>query len=580
MTIKNKDKQNSFKLLKKIYLHLDVKKRKEIQKVFILSLFSSLAESVSIAMLIPFISFFINAENYLFNNFFNSFFELINVNTKKEIFLVISLCFIFIVLLSSLIKIKYIKLTNYLSEHIASDFRIKIFNFLINQDYSYHFKYGSNEILSNLSQKSGLFTAIIFSTLNIFNAYVITIGIFSILIYNEPIYTPIIIGSILLFFLVIFKIRSSGILKRGQVINLKQNIMIDIFQNSVGYLPEIIIYNLRSFFLKLISKTSLETAASGSEIKTISMTPRVYLETFIIIVVVLLVSSSAFANRTIEANISYIAILAFAAQKCLPLINNIYQTSIRFKSLAPAVTSFLNILEKQNKNLFIETNNGILLFNDSISINNISFRYEENLPYILKNVTFNIKKGKKIVIRGETGSGKSTLVNIISGLFIPSDGKILIDGIEINSSNINNWQKNIAVVPQNIFLTDETIFENIAIAESKESINIKKVIESAKKAQIDEFVNTLPNKYYQKVGEKGIRLSGGQKQRIGIARALYRQSNLIILDEPTNALDQDTEKLVMESIADIDDDITIIMVTHSTSSFKYFDEIIDLDKYK
>lgn len=567
-------------ILKKIFSFLDVKRKKNLKIVFFLSLLSSFVESISIAMLVPFISFFINPDNYLFNNLFSSMFESLNITNQKEIFLFISFSFIFIVLLSGFIKLKYIKMSNNLSNYITSDFRIKIFKFLINQEYSYYFKYGANEIMSNFTQKTSSFDTIIFSAINIFNSILITLAIVTVLIINEPFYTPIVIGSILLFFYTIFKIRSSTVLKKARIVNLNQNIMIDIFQNTVGYLPEIIIYNLKNFFLTILSQISTESAKLSSEIRTVSSTPRIYLEAFIIIFVVLVVNFSGLTERTLEKNISYLAILAFAAQKCLPLLNSIYILSINFTGSTPAVISFLNILEKENNNEIIDNANNKLIFNDIIKIENISFKYEENLPNILNNFNFDIQKGEKIVIKGETGSGKSTLVNIISGLFSPSKGRILVDGIEIKSQNLKNWQKNIAIVPQTVFLNDATILENIAIAQAKDSINLDRVRNFAKLAQIDNFINSLPNKYDQRVGERGVRLSGGQRQRVGIARALYRGANVIILDEPTNALDFETEKLIMDSITNLGKEITLIMISHSNTSLKYFDKIIDLDKFK
>ena len=573
-------KISSLDILKRLIPHLTRERKKDIKYVFILSFLVSFAESISIAMLIPFISFFINPDNYLFNNLLNSFLSFLNFDEKKEILSFVSISFILVVALSGFIKLKYIKFSNHLTDNIASDFRIKIFQFLINQDYSYHFKYGTNEIMSNLSQKTGSFTSIIFSTINIFNSLLIMFAIISILIFNEPFYTPIIIILILAFFYIVFKIRSSTVLKKGQIINSNKNFMIDIFQNSVGYFPEIIIYNLKKFFLETLSIASMNTAKSGAEIRTISMTPRIYLEIFVIILVVLLVNFTGLSERNLETNISYLAILAFGAQKCLPLVNNIYLLSINFKGSIPTVNDFLNILERKSnfeddKKIF-----NSLPYNDSIKIDNICFNYEENQTYILKNFDFEIKKGEKIVIKGETGSGKSTLVNIIAGLFQPTKGRILVDGIEINSENLKNWQKNISIVPQTVFLNDSTILENIAIAQCKEEINLERVKNSAKIAQIEEFINSLPYNYYQRVGEKGVRLSGGQRQRIGIARALYRGANLIILDEPTNALDYETETLVMDSITNLSKEVTLIMISHSNSSLKYFDKIIDLDKFK
>jgi ATP-binding cassette, subfamily B, bacterial PglK len=571
---------SSINLLKKIGSHLQLKRKREIKFVLLLSIFSSLAESVSIALLVPFVSFFVNPDNYLFNSLFKKIFSYLSITSEKDILTVVAISFVLIVLISSFIKLKYIKLSNSLTDNITSDFRIKIFNFLIHQDYSYYFKHGSNEIMSNLSQKTNSFSTVIFSTINIINSILISTAVIIVLVINEPIYTPIIITSIILFFFTIFKIKSKSVLKKGQNVNLNQNYMVDVFQNTVGYLPEIIIYNIRNFFLKTLSKFSIETAKSRSEVRTIAMSPRIYLETFVIILVILVIYFADFTSRSIEANISYLAILAFGTQKCLPLINNVYNLSINFKNATPVVNSFFQILERGRVIRAEEEKFEPLNFKKRIKVSNISFKYNEDLPNILKNLNFEINKGEKVAIKGQTGSGKSTLANIISGLLIPTIGQIYIDDTKIESKNLKNWQKNVAIVPQIVFLNDGSVTENIAIALDKNTIDFEKVKNSAKIAQIDNFINLLPNKFDEKVGERGVRLSGGQRQRLGIARALYRDANVIILDEPTNALDIETEKLVMDSIAKLNKDITLIMISHSDTSLKYFDKIIDLDKYK
>jgi len=572
------------KLLSKISFHLEKNRKKQVTLVVILSFLSSLAESVSIALLIPFLSFFISPESYTFNKLFIFIFDVFNIDENKEILTTTTLFFILIIITSGLIRIKYTKKSNQLTDKITSDFRIKIFNFLLDQEYNYYFKHGSQEILSNLSQKTGAFTSVIFSAVNIFNAILISLAIVTILLINEPFYTPIIISIIILFFYITFKIRSSSVLKMGQKVNLNQNKMIDVFENSVGYLPEIIIYNLKKFFSNFLSNASIDTAKSSSEIRTISQTPRIYLEVFVLVFVVLLVFFSNFSERQIENNITYLAILAFGAQKILPLINSIYQLSVNFKGSVPTVISFLKILEN-NKNYPSKmdenkTTEKKLDFSSKLEVKNLSFRYNENLPKILNNVSITINKGEKITIKGQTGSGKSTLVNIISGLLDPLEGKIIVDDKEINSLNKNSWQRNFAIVPQTVFLSDSSILENIAIGYELDEINLEKAKQVAKIAQIDSFIEKLPNQYLEKVGERGVRLSGGQRQRIGIARALYRDSSIIILDEPTNALDKETEKLVMDSISNLGKDITLIMISHSNNLLQYFDQVIDLDKIK
>jgi len=567
-------------LLKNISKHLDSKRKRNIKFVLFLSILSSLAESVSIALLVPFISFFVNPENYLFNSLFKGFFDFLNITNQKDILTAVVSIFIFIVLLSSFIKLKYIKSSNQLTDNITSDFRIKIFNFLINQDYSYYFKHGSNEIMSNLTQKTRAFTTVVFAVINIINSILISSAVVIVLIINEPIYTPMIIISIILFFFLIFKIKSKSVIKKGQNVNLNENYMVDILQNAVGYLPEIIVYNIKKFFLSTLSRSSKEVASSVSRVRTIGMSPKIYLETFVIILVIVFICFSDFNTRSIEINISYLAILAFGTQKCLPLINNVYNLSISFKNLTPIVNSFLQILDTGKNIQDEEKEYSLLNFKKVIKLNNISFKYNKNLPNILNKFSFEINKGEKIAVKGQTGSGKTTLINIISGLLDPTEGQLHIDDVLINSKNLKAWQKNLAIVPQIVFLNDGSVLENIAIAHDKNTINFEKVKNSAKLAQIDEFVESLPNKYDENVGERGVRLSGGQRQRMGIARALYRDANVIILDEPTNALDFETEKLVMDSLTKIKKDITLIMISHGNTSLEYFDKIIDLDKAK
>ena len=582
MNIDNKNKKipSPSSIIKKIYSYLDVERKNQLKALLVLTIFASLAESISIAILVPFISFFVNPEIYLFNGFFKTIFNFLNIKDKKDMLFVISFLFILIVLVSSYLKLKYTKLTNETVENITSDFRINIFDFLINQDFSYYFKHGTNEIMSNVSQKTGRFAVMIFAVINIFNSILITTGIILVLIFNEPFYTPILILIIGLFFFIIFKIKANSVFQKGQKVNQNLDFIINIFDNTVGYLPEIIIYNLKNFYLSIMTKASRSAATSSSGIRTISSIPRIFLETFVIILAIFFIFISSFSERSIEINISYLAILAFAAQKCLPLVNSVYMMSINFKGCTPTVLSFFDILEKGKKKIVESKYYEALSFNQSIKLQKISYKYNANLPKVLNNVILEIKKGEKVVVKGETGSGKSTLINIISGLLDPTEGRILIDDTEIKIENKKNWQKNISIVPQAIFLNNASILENIAIGINRNVIDIDRVKKSAKLAHINDFIENLPNKFNEEVGERGIRLSGGQKQRIGIARAFYRNSNLIIMDEPTNALDLVTENLVIESIKSLSKNITVIMISHSNNTLKYFDKIIDLDKLK
>lgn len=572
------------KMLREVLKHFDNKRKKQLSFVIIFSIFSSLAELVSIALLIPFIGFFLNPEYYLFNNLFKNIFSFFLIDTKKEILSFVSFSFIFMVIVSGLIRLIYIKKSNKLVEDITSDFRIKIFNFLLSQDYSYYFKHGSSEIMSNLSQKTNAFSTIIFSSINILNSFLTCTAIITILIINDPIITPIIIFFVSVFFLFVYRLKSKDVSRQGQSINLNQNFIINIFENAVGYLQEIIIYDLKKNFSNSLAHASKKNALHFSNIRTTAMQPRVYLETFFIIAAILFIFFSNFTTTSIQANIEFLAILAYGIQKTLPQINNIYSLTINFKSVKPVIVSFLNILDGGSKTVNFDENKNKnenkIKFDSEISLRDICFKYEEKKNNIFENINFKIRKGEKIVIKGATGSGKTTLINIITGLLAPSAGSLLVDGVEINRENKKKWQKNIALAPQNVFLNDSSILENIMLGYDLREKDDEKLDNLIKICELENFIQKLPNNIQEKVGERGVRISGGQRQRIGIARALYRDADLIILDEPTNALDFDTETKILNSLVEQQRDKTIIVISHSEEPLKYFDQIIDLDKYK
>ena len=237
----------------------------------------------------------------------------------------------------------------------------------------------------------------------------------------------------------------------------------------------------------------------------------------------------------------------------------------------------LNLLDKPIPTIASTDNIKPIPFEHSINLNKVSFSYPGQAKNTLENISLEIKKGARIGFVGRTGSGKSTLLDIIMGLLDPKNGSLLIDKVPLTHKNMRSWQKLVAHVPQLIFLTDSSIMENIAFGTPKNDINIDKVIEVAKCAMISEFIESLPKKYNTIVGENGTRISGGQKQRIGIARALYKDADLIILDEASSALDLETENKLMLNIDSLPKKITLIIVAHRLATLKNCTQIFELN---
>ena len=277
--------------------------------------------------------------------------------------------------------------------------------------------------------------------------------------------------------------------------------------------------------------------------------------------------------------ISILSVFVAATFRMIPSINRVIASLQNFKYYEASLEIVYNEFKILNFDFKIDNlNQERMMINKVLKIKDLCFKYSEN-KIILKKISFEILKGQTIGIIGESGSGKSSLVDIIIGLLKPNSGSVNVDGININSK-LRSWQNNIGYVSQSIYLTDDSIIRNVALGVNDDQIDKKSVENSLESAQLKKFINTLPNGIHTKVGERGVRLSGGQRQRLGVARALYREPKLIILDEPTNALDAETEKLLMDSIILKDKSLTLIMISHSVTSLKYFDKVIDLNSVK
>jgi ABC-type multidrug transport system fused ATPase/permease subunit len=268
--------------------------------------------------------------------------------------------------------------------------------------------------------------------------------------------------------------------------------------------------------------------------------------------------------------------LAIGAQRLLPLLQQAYNGWSMFLGHRQALMDIANLLSLPDSRIEPAPSSPLQAFESKIEFDDVSFAYSGD-RYVLRDVSLNIGKGERIGLIGTTGSGKSTLTDLLLGLLTPTAGRILVDREPLNDQSLAGWQAQVAHVPQSIYLTDDTIARNIAFGIHADQVNLELVESAARSAGLHDFIESLPERYDTRCGERGIRLSGGQRQRIGIARALYRQARVMILDEATSALDNETERAVMESIAGLSSDITIIMIAHRLTSLGGCDRIFRVD---
>ena len=564
------------KLIIRLKSHLSFNRKKQLFFLFLLMVSLSFAEAFSLATIVPFIGIFLNPDIFFSHPWLNPFIIFFEIKNEDQLFLSITIIFIFFVILSGLIKLLFVYKSNKITQFIEADLRSKIFKNNIEQSYSYHLEQNSNDVMSNIVQKTSSMASFIDDFIGILSSLMTILLVLGFLIFLKPFIIISITSVLVIFFVIIFLLNKKNILENSKKISENQDQIVNIFQNSIGYISEIIIYSLQDIFVSKFNKASNTIAAKFTYNYNKTQSPRIYLEYITLLCLAALIFFFNESRDQVVSALTVLAALGLGAQKMLPLINRIHSAITRMKGVQGVVIDSLNILDKSkkkiDKDLFLEK----IFLKKSIKLKNICFSYDKKNKFILKNIDLEIKKGSKVGIKGATGSGKSTLGNIIIGLLDPTEGQLFIDDILISSQNKFAWQKNVSLIPQNVFMDDSTIAENIAIGIESKDINLEKVKNAAKQAHIHDFIVSTTDQYNEKVGERGIRLSGGQRQRIGIARALYREAKIILFDEATNQLDTDTESLIMKSISNLDKEVTVLFIAHRLSTLENCDQIIDL----
>ena len=323
-------------------------------------------------------------------------------------------------------------------------------------------------------------------------------------------------------------------------------------------------YNAKTAVIALLPRYALETIAFGG----------------ILLIVIYLIATQNDYTKVIPL----VSMYALAGYRLMPGLQQVYHSFVQIRFNTPALEVLIKDIEDENNSSKqqneIENKFNIPSLRKNVTFKSVTYSYPESKINVLNNINLSIKNKSMTAFVGYTGSGKTTLIDIFLGLLQPTIGNILIDDIEVNEKNIKSWQSKLGYVPQNIYLTDDTIKNNIAFAIQDDQIDINKVIQAAKLAEIDTFIETLPLKYETEVGERGIRLSGGQIQRIGIARALYNNPEILVFDEATSSLDNITENNIINSIKKLSAEKTILIVAHRLSTIKYCDDIYVLDNGK
>lgn len=467
---------------------------------------------------------------------------------------------------------------------IAAQFGIELGHLLYKrillQPYIVHISRNSSEVISGLTNKIEIIVnGAILPLLNLISSAIVVLSIGGFLLVTNFLLTIIIIIGLALSYLVIVAVSRPILLKNGRMASMQSNKQIQSLQEGLGGIRDVILDGAEDIYCNQFTVTNTLLRNMGAINQFIAQSPRYIIEALGVVLILIVTYFFALRGAGLDKDIlPSIAVMGLAAQRIFPLMQQIFASWAIFNSSRAVIGEAANLTRMPIR--ISTAKYSPVIFEKSIELKNVSYIYPGVSSNVLSDVNLIVEKGSTLGVVGPTGSGKSTLIDLLMGLLTPSTGYMAIDSILLEPRNVRSWQTQVAHVPQNIFLSDISIAENIAFGVPLNSINMKRVVEVAKLAQIDGVISEMTNGYMSLAGERGSRLSGGQKQRIGIARALYKNAKVLILDEATSALDEITEDKVMNSLIGKlaqTDGITVIMISHRLSTLKSCDRILRVE---
>lgn len=568
--------QSITQLLSRLWHHINPQRRGQFGLLFVLMILGSFAEIVSIGAVLPFLGVLTAPERVFDHPAAQPLIEAMELTAADQLLLPLTIIFGLAALVAGAMRLLLLWASTRLSFATGADLGISIYRRTLYQPYAVHVARNSSEIINGISNKTNGVIHIILMLLNLGGASVMLAAILIALLSVDPLIALAAFGGFGLIYAFIIRFTRNRLLSNSQRIARESTQVIKSLQEGLGGIRDVLIDGSQDAYCQIYRDADLPSRRAQGSSAFISASPRYAMEALGMLLIAVLAYTLAQKSDGIAKAIPVLGALALGAQRLLPVLQQAYGAWSNIQGGRASLQDILALLDQPLPDYADEPVAKALAFRQQIRLNQLSFRYSPETPWVLRNIDLTIAKGSRVGFVGATGSGKSTLLDIVMGLLQPTEGTLAIDGQAITTGNHRAWQAHIAHVPQTIFLADSSIEENIAFGVPKSQIDHERVRQAARQAQIADIIEIWPKKYQTFVGERGIRLSGGQRQRIGIARALYKQADVIIFDEATSALDNETERAVMQAIECLSEDLTILIIAHRITTLKNCTQIVEL----
>ena len=556
---------------------MSVRRRRQFALLMCLIVVGAFAEVVSLGSVLPFLGILVAPEKVFKHALVADFARSWGIATPERLLLPLTIVFAATALIAGAVRLLLLWVSNRLAFATGADFSFDIYRRTLYQPYWVHVARNSSELIGGIVSKVNETVAVLNQTLVLISSiavlFAITLALFAI----DPLVASLAIAGFgASYGLISFMYRRRLQLDSDRIANGHTQV-IKALHEGLGGIRDVLLDGSQPLHCEIYRRADQPLRRAQGDITFVSTSPRFIMEALGMVMIAALAYSLSRRAGGVATALPVLGTLALGAQRLLPTLQQGYNAWAIITGCQGSLLKTIELLDQPVQPELLQPAPAPLRFQDAIRFKGVRFRYSNEGPWVLDDLNLRIRKGTRVGLVGSTGSGKSTTLDVLMGLLMPTEGELLVDGELVSGNRVMAWQRTIAHVPQSIYLTDSSIAENIALGEPRESIDLDRVKRAARQAQIAEFIESRPEGYAVSVGERGIRLSGGQRQRIGIARALYKQAGVLVFDEATSALDNATEQTVMDAIHLLDPDLTIVLIAHRLTTVRRCDIIVELE---
>jgi len=544
----------------------------------VLMLTSALAEVVSLGAVLPFLGILVAPDRAFSLTIFADVAQAWGITSADQLVLPLTVFFAAAALIAGSIRILLMWASNRLAFAIGADIGTEAYRRTLFQPYHVHVARNSSEVISSITNKvNGVVTGMLFPLLTLASSAVLLVAISLALVAVDPMVALVSAAVFGTCYALIAWMCRRRLHRNSQRIAFEQTQVIKALQEGLGGIRDVLLDGRQRFYCETYRHADHILRRAQGNNSFISGSPRYAMEALGMVLIATLAYVLSRKADGVAAALPGLGALAIGAQRLLPALQQTYSAWGSIAGSHASLADTIELLEQPLPPELLLPTPAPLLFQNAIRFAAVRFRYTGDGPWVLDGLNLNIPRGARFGFVGSTGSGKSTTLDLLMGLLMPTEGQLLVDDQPISGSRLRAWQQSIAHVPQSIYLADATLAENIAFGVPRNAIDMVRVQRAARQAQIADFIESGHEGYEAYVGERGIRLSGGQRQRVGIARALYKQASVLVFDEATSALDNATEQSVMDAIEGLSSDLTVLLIAHRLTTVRRCDTIVELE---